>query len=149
MSKGDFYSLRKRNNSEIERVLFDYLSAWNGHDDRRNYCPRQRLGDVDCSSFNARFTTCALAWKNGKTIEVFPRMKREINTHINQGWKYIICKSENGVSIVVLGVTVDTSRQSDANAASGDRPPTASRNREQDIPDWTGRWRIWVIRQCW
>ena len=31
---------------------------------------------------------------------------------------------------------VDTSPRSDADAASGDRPPTALGDREQDIPDW-------------
>ena len=40
------------------------------------------------------------------------------------------------VPTVVPGVIVDTSRSSDDDAASGDRPPIASGDREQDIPDW-------------
>ena len=39
-------------------------------------------------------------------------------------------------STVVPGVTVDTSLRSGADAASGDRAPTASGDREQDLLDW-------------
>ena len=55
---------------------------------------------------------------------------------VTQNGKQIHCNSENCVPIVELEVIVDTSPRSDADAASGDRPPTASGDREQDIPDW-------------
>ena len=37
---------------------------------------------------------------------------------------------------IVPRVIADTSPRSDADAASGDPPPTASGDREQEIPDW-------------
>ena len=46
------------------------------------------------------------------------------------------CNSENSVPIVLLGMVVDNSPRSDADAASGDQAPTASGDRKQDIPDW-------------
>ena len=52
---------------------------------------------------------------------------KQVPTSTKDG-QIIHCKSENVVLVVVLGVIVDASPRSDADAASGDR--------EQDIPDW-------------
>ena len=70
--------------------------------------------------------TCMGIFKNG----------RKTSTRINQEWKTVHCKSENCAPLVVPGVIVDTSPRSDVNAASGDRPPTSSGDREQNIPNW-------------
>ena len=66
-----------------------------------------------------RFTSCTLA------MQFFAK-----NAHVNQGWGNIHCKADTCVPIVAPGVPVGTSPRSDADAASGDRPP------EQDVPDW-------------
>ena len=47
-----------------------------------------------------------------------------------------IASWKNFVPMLVLGVFVVTSTRSDADATSGDQPPTASEDQEQDIPDW-------------
>ena len=50
--------------------------------------------------------------------------------------KLFCCKSEDMAPIVLLGIIVDASFRSDTDAASGDRAPKASGDREQDLPDW-------------
>ena len=71
-------------------------------------------------------------------------------------WKTIHLQVGNCLPTVVLEVMVDTSLRNDADAASGDRVPTASVDREQDLPGWLstiyqriGRKRIWIIWQWW
>ena len=57
---------------------------------------------------------------------------------------------------LVSGVIVNTNPRIDANAASGDRLPTASGDREQDIPDWLQPFTEGLVEresgssgQCW
>ena len=56
--------------------------------------------------------------------------------HIDSTWQNHELQVGKCVPTVVPGVVVETSLRSDADAASGDRTPTASGDREQDFPDW-------------
>ena len=67
-------------------------------------------------------------------MRIIPTSGRKTITNIGQGWQTIHCKSDTCVPMIVPGVIVDSPR-SDANAASRDRPPIASGDREQHILD--------------
>ena len=70
--------------------------------------------------------------------KVFLRMERQTTTHINQGWRTLFIASQNMLCrLSYLEVFSKQVTEREANAASEDRPPpTASGDREQDVPDW-------------
>ena len=81
-------------------------------------------------------TSCTLVGEITRRTWVFLRMKeKHLPTSTKHG-KHFHFKSEQCAPRVVLGATVDTRPQSDAEAASGDRPTTAPGDREQDVLDW-------------
>ena len=63
--------------------------------------------------------------------------------------KVIHCRSDTCVQIVAPGVVVDTRPRSDADAASGHRPPTASGGPEQDLPDWLQPFTEGLVEGAW
>ena len=86
MSQRDLIHKEKRNNSDIDRVLYDYYSEWNNHDDRRSCCLRQRFGHVGHSSIVGSFSSCALARKFSEEREYSYDCKETV-PHTNQGWQ--------------------------------------------------------------
>ena len=65
-----------------------------------------------------------------------PMYGRKTITHIVITLHNYLFPLERFALEVVLGVIVDTSFSSNADAHSGDRPSTTSGRRDQDIPDW-------------
>ena len=98
--------------------MYHGYSEWNNHNDRRSDCLRHNFGHVDYSSIYGSFTSCTPA-------RIFFEKNMGIPTNarkpFGRTWIHFI---------------VGTRPRSDANAASGDRPPTASGDREQDTPHW-------------
>ena len=140
MSKS-FTSRRAGYSSEIERILYDYCSEWVNHYDKRSYCPRQKFGHVESRPVMGRLFCRTLTRKIMVSKWVFVCMEGRTIARIDQQWQ-THQSPDNCVPSVVLGVLVDSSPRSDAEAASGDRTPPASGHAEPSFPDWRHR-------QCW
>ena len=92
--------------------------------------------DIFLTSFYWMFTSCTLAEKkceeHGHSYE-WKEGKSPTSTHMA---KSSITSQKFSVPMVVPEFIVDTSPRSDADAASGDRVPTASGDCKQEIPEW-------------
>ena len=92
--------MMKTNNSDIKRILYGYHSERTNHYDRRSCCLRQRFGHVDYLENLLTHSRCENYVKN---MGILTKGRKQSPTFTKYG-KHINGKSENCVSIVVLGV---------------------------------------------
>ena len=126
---------------------FGNRKSWNNHHDRSSFCLRQQIGHVDYISW--KIHQFYSRWEHHTNNVGFPTNGRKQLTTLAKDGTSFHCTSELCVSTVVLGVIVDTSPRSDADAASGDRPPTASGDQWQDITDWLQSFTEGLIQGIW
>ena len=103
--------IRERNYCDIERILFEYYGEWTNHHGRRSYCLCHRFGHVHHCPTVVQLEDSSAVLLQGKFREENACSYTWKKGHNRPYWP-LSCPR------------------------SGDRVPTASGDRAQDIPDW-------------